>query len=94
MYSLMFIVLILLCGKTSTNFLAEYTKRMCAGEPTCSFVDHQNLPVEYRVLGGRNCLCDSKCKEYQDCCVDSEYYRIQEQLPPFNFYCLPSKNVS
>lgn len=41
----------------------------------------------------RNCYCDEFCQDYGDCCLDSKYYKENEQIERFrHFECVNVRN--
>ncbi|KAK4308158.1 hypothetical protein Pmani_020126 [Petrolisthes manimaculis] len=46
-------------------------------KPWDSCKHNQPLLSDWQV---RNCQCDELCNEYADCCLDSEYYNVQNQV--------------
>lgn len=91
---------IFVCGQSAENDLItitlkpnvffnteSYTDKICKSEPTCNLINDAT-PREYTTLDRRNCMCDSDCSRYGDCCLDSKYYNITEQKRNFrNFHC-------
>lgn len=58
--------------------------RICNHSDTCSMVDQ--VPLTYRDLRTRDCMCDEKCGLYNDCCRDSNFNLDQPSKE--NFSCV------
>ena len=54
------------------------TGKFCPEKDSCQFgrSSRQSLELDWR---RRNCLCDSLCAEYGDCCIDSKYFQPDQQ---------------
>ena len=52
--------------------------KFCPEKDSCQFgrSSRQSLELDWR---RRNCLCDSLCAEYGDCCIDSKYFKPDQQ---------------
>lgn len=58
----------------NVDFLKAYDEKVCNNEPSCNLINEPNLTEDRRTLWKRDCMCDSECLKYGDCCADSEFY--------------------